>query len=138
MRPSYCTPLGADICEISAGRGGEGAGAGLDGTFMRRGDERFLVWIDDKSVCDMDCERSCVRPCVMPGGANVGVLAVVNARVVVELLGCEKETRTSSLPSHRCMEGLYTIPFSAKATLVTMMRHASWKSYLVCMAVSSV
>ena len=54
----------------------------------------------------MDCERSCVRPCDMTGGAKVGVLAVVNARVVVELLGWEKETRMSSLPSQRCMEGL--------------------------------
>ena len=42
MRPSYCTPRGADICEISAGRGGDGAGAGLDGILIRRGDERFL------------------------------------------------------------------------------------------------
>lgn len=87
MRPSYCTPRGAEICEISAGRGGDGAGAGLDGTFINRGDERFLEWIDVKSVWDMDCERSCARPCVMPGGANVGVLAVVSARVVVEVLG---------------------------------------------------
>ena len=98
MRPSYCTPRGADICEIKAGRGGDGAGAdddgggagaGLEGIFIRRGDERSLCleWIDDNSVCDMDCERSCARPCDMPGGAKVGVLAVVNARVVVELLG---------------------------------------------------
>ena len=87
MRPSYCTPRGADICEINAGRGGDGVGAGLGGNFIRRGDERFFEWIDDSSVCDMDCERSCARPCDVPGGAKVGVLAVVNARVVVELLG---------------------------------------------------
>lgn len=87
MRPSYCTPRGADICEINAGRGGDGAGAGLEGTFIRRGDDRFLEWIDDSNVCDIDCDRSCARPCDMPGGAKVGVLAVVNARVVVELLG---------------------------------------------------
>ena len=89
MRPSYCTPRGAEICDISAGLGGDGAGAGLEGIFTRRGDERFFCaeWIDDSSVCDMDCERSCARPCDVPGGAKVGVLAVVNARVVVELLG---------------------------------------------------
>ena len=90
MRPSYCTPRGADICEISAGRGGDGAGAGVGGILIRRGAEMLLfcaVWIDDSSVCDMDCERSCARPCDTPGGAKVGVLAVVNARVVVEVLG---------------------------------------------------
>jgi hypothetical protein len=43
---------------MSAGRGGEGAGAGLDGIFIRRGDERFLEWIEDSKLCDMDCERS--------------------------------------------------------------------------------
>ncbi len=59
----------------------------MDGIFINRGDERFLEWIEDRRVWDMDCDRSWARPCDMPGGAKVGVLAVVNARVVVELLG---------------------------------------------------
>jgi hypothetical protein len=76
--------------------------------------------IEDKIVWDIDCERSCVRPWEWFGGAKVGVLAVVSARVVVEVLGCEKDTRTSSFPSQRCMEGLYTMPFSAEQLLVLL------------------
>ena len=61
----------------------------------------------------MECERSCEWPKGWLGGANVGVLAVVNANVVVEVLGCVKGARASSFPSQRCKVGLNTIPFSA-------------------------
>jgi hypothetical protein len=57
-------------------------------------------------MCEMDWERSWPRLIWFPGGAKVGVLAVVRARVVVEVLGCEKETRASSFPSQRCKVGL--------------------------------
>jgi len=40
------------------------------------------------------------------------VLAVVSTRVVVDVLGFEKWTRASSLPSQRWRMGLYTMPFS--------------------------
>jgi hypothetical protein len=79
-------------------------------------DEKLFcaAWIEDKAVWDMDCERSCPLLNEWPGGAKVGVLAVVKARVVVELLGSVvKDTRASSFPSHRCMVGLYTMPFSS-------------------------
>lgn len=55
----------------------------------------------------MEWERSCGRLSECPGGANVGVLAVVKASVVVDELGkVVKDARASSLPSHRCMVGL--------------------------------
>lgn len=105
MRPSYCTPRGTDICEIKAGRGGDGTGAGA--TFTAR-DETFLcaAWIEDKAIWEMDCERSCEWWKGWPGGAKVGVLAVVSASVVVEVLGCEKGARASSFPSQRLSVGL--------------------------------
>ena len=62
---------------------------------------------DDKAVCEIECERSCGLLSGCPGGAKVGVLAVVRARVVVEELGkVVKEARASSLPSQRCIVGL--------------------------------
>jgi hypothetical protein len=64
-------------------------------------------------MCETDCERSCPRLIWLPGGAKVGVLAVVNASVVVEVLGCENDTSASSFPSQRCRVGLYVMPFSS-------------------------
>jgi len=57
-------------------------------------------------MCEIDCERSWPRLICVPGGANVGVLAVVKASVVVEVLGCEKDTSASSFPSQRWRVGL--------------------------------
>lgn len=54
----------------------------------------------------MECDRSCGRFMGFPGGAKVGVLAVVKASVVVDVLGWEKETSASSFPSHLCIVGL--------------------------------
>jgi hypothetical protein len=63
--------------------------------------------MEDSAVCDIECERSCplLREC--PGGAKVGVLAVVKASVVVDVLGkVVKDASASSFPSQRCMVGL--------------------------------
>lgn len=111
MRPSYCTLRGTEICEIRAGRGGDGAGAGAGGwaNFATRAEKLLcacVAWMDERAMCELDTERSCVRPVGLAAGANVGVLAVVKARVVVEVLGWEKEMSASSLPSQRCRVGL--------------------------------
>lgn len=109
MRPSYCTPRGTDICEINAGRGGEGAGAGAGGCAIlaARAAKLFCAaWMEERAMCEIDCERSCGRLRGWPGGAKVGVLAVVKARVVVDVFGWENDTRASSLPSQHCSVGL--------------------------------
>jgi hypothetical protein len=102
------------MCEIKAGLGGDGtgigtaAGAGCGAIFAMREEKLFCAaWMDDRAVCEIDCDRSCGRLSECPGGAKVGVLAVVNASVVVDVLGrVVKETSTSSFPSHRCIVGL--------------------------------
>ena len=70
--------------------------------------------MEDSALCDIERERSCDLLKGCPGGANVGVLAVVKASVVVDELGrVVKEARISSFPSQRCNVGLNTMPFSS-------------------------
>ena len=59
------------------------------------------AWMADRALWDIECDRSW-EYIFWFGGAKVGVLAVVRARVVVEVLGCEKGARASSLPSQHC------------------------------------
>lgn len=58
-----------------------------------------------RAVWEIECERSWLYKCWF-GGAKVGVLAVVSARVVVDVFGWEKGASASSFPSHRCNAGL--------------------------------
>jgi hypothetical protein len=87
---------------------GTTAGAGGGVILAMREEKLFCAaWIEDRAVCDIECERSCGLLSEWPGGAKVGVLAVVKARVVVDVLGSVvNETRASSFPSHRCIVGL--------------------------------
>lgn len=55
---STWTPCGRLICEIKAGRGGEGTGTGA--TLTAR-DETFFcaACMLDNAVCEIECDRSC-------------------------------------------------------------------------------
>jgi hypothetical protein len=72
------------FCEISAGRGGEGAGRGR--TFTAR-DEMLFCWMCVNAVCEIEWERSCEWPKGLLSGAKVGVLTVVRSMVAEEPLG---------------------------------------------------
>lgn len=136
---------------MRAGLGGDGtgmaAGVGAAAILATR-DEKLLeaAWIEDNAVCDIECDRSCGPRNGFPGGANVGVLAVVNAKVVVDVFGKVKETSASSFPSQRCIVGLYTMPFSSMTcqldslhsielpTMCVWLRHLTNKLWLLASA----
>jgi hypothetical protein len=53
------------MCEINAGRGGDGTGIGAaagaccGAIFAMREEKLFCAaWMDDRAVCDIECERS--------------------------------------------------------------------------------